>query len=270
MDKFYAFTDSEELQTTTEPIHIVNCGYERIARNVHYKRNRPDYYLVFVVEGSCTFYLDGKKNELTQGNLFLYYPNQAQEYIYNVEDKPVVFWVHFMGDGATRLIEKLELYAGKYNLSNAQDVFALFNKLVDEYKIMSLYYEEYGIGILYRLLTLIGRYTKNVERDDKFIRIIEKIYADPLTSNEALAQICNYSTMHFIRKFKKQYGITPLKFRQRILIDKAKDLLQNESLTVMQIAMMLGFESEPLYFNKLFKSYTGVSPSKYREIKQRN
>jgi AraC-like DNA-binding protein len=237
---------------------------------VHYKRNRSDYYLVFVVGGSCTFYLDGSKHELSQGNLFLYYPNQAQEYIYAVENKPVVFWVHFMGDGATKLIEKLELHAGKHDLSNAQDVFVLFNKLVDEYKIMSLYYEEYAIGILYRLLTLIGRYIKNVERNDKFIRIIEKIYADPLTSNEELAQICHYSTMHFIRKFKKQYGMTPLKFKQRILIDKAKDLLKNESLTVTQIAVMLGFESEPLYFNKLFKSCTGVSPSKYREMGQRD
>ena len=265
MGKFYAFTNNEEIFTNEQSFHIVNCGYERLERNIHYKRKRPDYYLVFMVAGTATFYLNKTKHNLTKGKIFLYSPNDEQEYLYNVKNNPYVYWVHFMGEAADKLMEKLELQSGEYDLSNEQDVFVLLNEIVNEYKIMSRYYEEYAIGMLYRLLTIIGRQIKNVEKNDVFINVIEKIYAEPLTSNETLAKICNFSTMHFIRKFQKQYGMTPLKFKQRILMDKAKGLLENEMLTVTQIALTLGFENNPLYFNKLFKSHTGMSPCKYRE-----
>jgi AraC-like DNA-binding protein len=48
-----------------------------------------------------------------------------------------------------------------------------------------------------------------------------------------------------------------------MLIEKAKDILTTNQLSVAEIAYQLGFE-HPQSFNKLFKTHTGQSPNGYR------
>ncbi|EOR96158.1 Transcriptional regulator, AraC family [Arcticibacter svalbardensis MN12-7] len=48
------------------------------------------------------------------------------------------------------------------------------------------------------------------------------------------------------------------------LIEKAKDRLSTSRLTIAEIAYQLGFE-HPQSFNKLFKRYTEISPTAYRQ-----
>ena len=55
------------------------------------------------------------------------------------------------------------------------------------------------------------------------------------------------------------------KYKQNIIIEQAKELLKNTNKTVTYIAEILGFENNPLYFNRLFKSLTGVPPATYRK-----
>ena len=68
-----------------------------------------------------------------------------------------------------------------------------------------------------------------------------------------------------LRLFKKKYHMTPLKYKQSILLSKAKDLLINTTLSITEISQMLGFDDNPLYFNKLFKSLTRMTPVQFRE-----
>jgi AraC-like DNA-binding protein len=48
-----------------------------------------------------------------------------------------------------------------------------------------------------------------------------------------------------------------------MLIEKAKRLLKQNSLTTAEIAYQLGFE-HPQSFNKLFKQKTNLSPASFR------
>jgi AraC-like DNA-binding protein len=49
------------------------------------------------------------------------------------------------------------------------------------------------------------------------------------------------------------------------IIKKAKIQLQNQELSISQVAYDLGFEY-PNHFSKFFKSKTGLSPSEYRNV----
>ena len=71
------------------------------------------------------------------------------------------------------------------------------------------------------------------------------------------------SKYHFIRLFKKCYGRTPHQYLTEIKIRHAKSLLQKQ-LPVNDTCFCLGFES-PTSFSALFKKYTGLTPSAYRE-----
>ena len=47
-------------------------------------------------------------------------------------------------------------------------------------------------------------------------------------------------------------------------IQRAKELLQNEVLSIQEIAEQVGY-NDYFYFTKVFKKVQGISPSKYRK-----
>jgi TolB-like protein/AraC-like DNA-binding protein len=74
----------------------------------------------------------------------------------------------------------------------------------------------------------------------------------------------SHSSLH--RKLKSITNRTINQFIREIRLKKARELLQNEDLTVSEIAYRVGFAS-PTYFNKCFHEYFGFPPgeSKHRE-----
>ena len=47
-------------------------------------------------------------------------------------------------------------------------------------------------------------------------------------------------------------------------VEKSKILLMDQSINLIDLAAMVGFEDQS-YFTKVFKKVVGVSPGKYRE-----
>jgi len=68
--------------------------------------------------------------------------------------------------------------------------------------------------------------------------------------------------------FKKYSGITINLYLQQLRVQRAKYLLRETDKTVQDIAFELSFEN-PLYFSKTFKKLEGVSPTHYRENRQK-
>lgn len=81
-------------------------------------------------------------------------------------------------------------------------------------------------------------------------------------SIDELAELCYMSKSWFYELFQKEYGVTPMEYRDNLLIEKARALLRSEELSVTEIAEQLGFESVS-YFSKFFRKYQGSSPSEY-------
>ncbi len=72
------------------------------------------------------------------------------------------------------------------------------------------------------------------------------------------------STSWFIRNFKLYTGSTPLNYILNIRISNAQSLLENTKYNITEIAAITGYDN-PLYFSRLFKKQTGLSPSEYRK-----
>lgn len=86
----------------------------------------------------------------------------------------------------------------------------------------------------------------------------EKIYV------EKMASLCNLSSGHFSKLFKKDTGETLTRYINKIKAEEAKELLEISPMQVSEIAYHLGYEDTG-YFIKLFKRHTGVTPSEYRK-----
>ena len=93
-------------------------------------------------------------------------------------------------------------------------------------------------------------------------QFIEEHFADEAAIHEFI-QGLNMSESWFRTCFRKTYEISPMQFRQKLIYEKARNLLEHTQLPIKEIAFQLGFDSQN-YFSRAFKKHQGVSPAHYR------
>ena len=100
-----------------------------------------------------------------------------------------------------------------------------------------------------------------LESVDSFI---QKNLSNQNLSSATLADALNTTTSTLNRKLKNLTNIDTTHYIRMHRIAKAKDLLQNTDLAMMEIQIECGFDT-PSYFSRTFKADVGVSPSEYRK-----
>ncbi len=96
----------------------------------------------------------------------------------------------------------------------------------------------------------------------KAIRLIQLRYWDNL-SLAGLARELGMSKYHLSRRFKGAMGVTFRSYLLRTRLERAKVLLARDQGAITEVAQTVGFGDLPR-FDKLFKRYTGLTPSAYR------
>jgi AraC family transcriptional regulator len=71
------------------------------------------------------------------------------------------------------------------------------------------------------------------------------------------------STYHFVRAFKRSFGLPPRRYLSSLRIERAKSLLADPAMSVTQIGFNLGF-SETSSFTTTFRKHTGLTPTAFR------
>ena len=83
-----------------------------------------------------------------------------------------------------------------------------------------------------------------------------------------VAKAVGMNANHLSENFKQVTGINFVEYVARIRFTTACDLLQNPTLRVSEIAFAVGFQSLS-QFNRVFKRFSGKSPTEYRVSKAR-
>lgn len=81
---------------------------------------------------------------------------------------------------------------------------------------------------------------------------------------DEIAKATYLSPSHLVRLFKKHTGLTPYAYYREVKIERLKDVLRDENLTVAQAFIACGFEY-PGNFARFFKKQVGLTPSQYRK-----
>jgi AraC-like DNA-binding protein len=71
------------------------------------------------------------------------------------------------------------------------------------------------------------------------------------------------SVSWFIRSFKEYTGSTPTQYILSLRISNAQTLLGSTNYNITEIAEIVGYDN-PLYFSRLFRKQSGMSPSEFR------
>ena len=80
-----------------------------------------------------------------------------------------------------------------------------------------------------------------------------------------LARLCNLSDSQFFLRFKRATGVTPVEYKNRLMISNAERLLLDEPETpIEEVAERMGFSSST-YFRRIFKRMSSKSPREFRK-----
>ncbi len=78
-----------------------------------------------------------------------------------------------------------------------------------------------------------------------------------------LADIEHYNVSYYSEWFKNNMSVSPTEYIQNLRVKRAKELLLNTNLTVLQISQMVGYEHNSS-FTKVFKNLEKISPTEFR------
>jgi AraC family transcriptional regulator len=78
-----------------------------------------------------------------------------------------------------------------------------------------------------------------------------------------LAAIARLSPYHFVRAFKRSFGVPPHRYHTARRIERAKTLLAQSRLSITEIALEVGF-GQASSFGEAFRQLVGRTPRRYR------
>ena len=126
--------------------------------------------------------------------------------------------------------------------------------------------------IAYWLSAILTRFTdqvfnlthvKHADVIYRAVAYVKKNYMKKITLEET-AENVYLSSAYFSRVFKDEMGMNFNTYINQIRVDAAKKLLLHETVSIIDISTMVGFDGQS-YFTKVFKKMTNFTPSRYRE-----
>jgi AraC-like DNA-binding protein len=227
-------------------------------RYLNVKKRHCNGFLFFI-KGECVYEYADKKITFTPGSA-VYLPYGSKHTLKVVSEDIEFFRVDFT------IKQSGEVVLFSNHLIKVIDSFGKgCVAILDELKSLCLYSND-ELSKIEKLLGLLA-YLKNKNQVKNKSKIypacvyIQEHFAEPINCAE-LARLCFLSTSQFYNLFAKQLGCSPLQYRDNIIVEKAKVLLQLEEITVSEISEVLGF-TDVAYFSRFFKKHVGISPSDY-------
>lgn len=241
-------------------------------RDLDYVPGYNKFY--FICDGEGRLKIDGTDYYPKPGQMFLMPQGVIQSFSTINENTFTKYWCHFtakIGDINLFDVIKLPYFI---NVTDKPRLEGLFRQLIQNDESLEL---TSTLKVRAAMLEIIAFYLENAEIGDIKItssELTEKLnlvleYIDNnLNENisiEKLAQIVHLHPNYFIRFFRKHLGASPINYINHKRMDKAKLLLETNDDTLAVIAEKTGI-GDIYYLSRMFKEYTGFSPSEYRKL----
>ncbi len=235
------------------------------------ERNKGLCTLALVVRGKLTYWIEGEQLKLNKGDVLFIPDTSERSGISDPDDPHQKYTVVFTKN---KTFDQLIALQGKTYIQLKTESYAYllqrFSLLFQHWLGKKEYYVEQCEAILQdMLISWIREMIEKPKVNPKKMRMVKEIeqyilehYKDNITLIDIAKKIgCqpNYVTL----LFRESTGHTPISYLHQIRISEAKDLLTNTTMTIGEIAEYLGY-CDPSYFNRQFKQWTGMAPSKIR------
>lgn len=256
---------------------IYTLGWER--------RNSASYYydglkrlekgkiiFQYTLKGEGEIVIDNQVIRLTPGHAFFVNIPSNHTYYLPKDSKEWEF-IHITLYGEEVWRSYHEIVKDHGNILRLEDtaypnqlIFKLFDKAVHE-EIKDAFESS---SFAYTFIMELKRYLLHSTKSSKVfpesisnaVRYMQHHYSNPIILDD-IVEASGLSKYYFSRLFQSIMQTSPMNFLTKIRLNKAIELMNDQNLTIEEIALRVGY-SNGNYFTKVFKSIIGMSPGKYR------
>jgi len=227
--------------------------------------------LVFCLSGRGWISSGGRRREVAAMDVFWIPAGEAHAYGAHDSDPWQIYWVHAYGRAVGDLLSWTPLGKGRRmtSFANANALRRQFNTLLQrlergfgDHTLLEMSRFFVSLAMLLHVEAGPEKELEQRERIEKSMDRMRQTLSAPLTLDD-YAQTAGFSVSQFSHLFKRHFGTSPMAYFVELRIQRGKEYLDSSNLSVKEIAWKLGFEDQ-LYFSRIFKKVTGVSPSIYR------
>ena len=256
--------------TVTAAGHHCFCSDHTIS-TVHPKRN-DDYQLLYIHTGKVRFYFGEQEHVISQNSMVLCRPGDPQVY-YQDDDNPDIYWVHFTGSDVEQVLDGYQLprHQNIFYVGVKSDFPWLYNQMIQELELKRVNFERALILTLQQIFLSMNRSMQEKNKThaemSMFIEHATHYFRENYNQNimiEEYAREHNVTPHWFTVNFKKITKFTPMQYVISLRIESAMNLLENTDYSISQVAEAVGYDNA-LYFSRIFRKYTGMSPSDYKK-----
>jgi len=253
---------------------VYQCGMEKCNPSYAFGPAVRDHYLIhFILEGKGKFCVKDKLYKLEKNQGFLICPNTITYYEADKKEPWIYTWVGFKGI-------KAENYLKLANLEESNPIFSyeegdLVKKCFEEMRKASELKKGKELRLQGLLAIFLSELIEKSHVDEaidnnykelyikKTLNFIETNFSRSVTVSK-LAQNIGLNKNYFSAFFRENMGMSPQQYLIKFRMNRARELMNNASLTISDIARSVGY-NDPLGFSKIFKKTMGVSPKDYRK-----
>ncbi len=258
------------------PFYVHSAGHFYAKDGYFTERDGVDNYLLF-------YTLSGSGMLKYGGNESIIGPNQAaliycgEYHFYKTADDNSIWdfkWLHFNGTAIKEYFQMINTpIAEPINISGEFEINKLFNLLAQaagqkdilaDVKISS-YITDIMCGLVTSKISPINnsKFDQHKSEIDSVIEFIKDNF-DKKIGVDDFAKLIMTSKFHFLRLFKAYTGTSPYEYLMNFRINKSKQLLNESTSSVNEVALMVGFSDANNYI-RYFKKVVGTTPAKYRQ-----
>lgn len=228
--------------------------------------------ILFVQEGEGTLLTQGKSFPVSEGSLCVLLSGNAHRIELAPGTKLKGRWVHFHASYEDRELYRNLNMQPTVRAADYEETLALYDRL---FAWLASPRPTRGLRLKAIMLDLISGIveqmaidesedapTQDLQKLDAVMQYIDDHLADNITVEDLAKQVYLHPN-YFIMFFKGLMGISPIQYVNNRRMEAAKNLLLDPESNVSEVANRVGMQI--YYFSRVFKSYTGLTPSRYRK-----
>ncbi|KKO50761.1 helix-turn-helix domain-containing protein [Paenibacillus sp. DMB20] len=237
------------------------------------------YSIHFVASGKVRFGWDGHNVTLSEGDLFCLFPGSIYTYVKDC-DQPstTLMWTAFMGEQMPAVLERIDLIPqrpyrhGAFGDASLDIIKEIQGLLMEPQHDHSLQLMSLGFQLIHSIdpnRQRIHAPSAPAASSDWLEAVpgYMQLHCTDNLSVEDLAAWAGVHRSHFTRAFTQRYGISPSRYMQQLVMEKATRLLTAERISITHTALSLGY-SDLFTFSRAFTRYFGVTPSAFIKSKE--
>lgn len=213
---------------------------------------------ILTVNGESAAIAEGDIYFIKKGSVFSVKRSADMEYLY----------ISFHGWHADELMERIRISQTSCVFRGHGDLQSFWTSCFERSESGNLDLFSEAV-LLYSMANLADARKESNELSDRIAEYANHHFSDPTLNLSDIADELGYDAKYLSALFKAKRDITFTKYLRSLRIKHAAFLFEEGVKSVKSVAMLSGF-SDALYFSKIFKQETGLSPSEYlRQIEEK-